>query len=112
MLRQQADQIEHYKNKAEYLDKRELELLAEIKELEKINVDLSFRAVYAEKTLHMIERHYDQLDTQLHPQTKPLSDDEIDYLVDKCSDFTDDNDSLEFRYNDFAKAIEERHGIK
>lgn len=40
-----------------------------IEELEKINIDLSFRAVYAEKTLHMIERHYDQLDTQLHPES-------------------------------------------
>ena len=77
MLRQQADriadlekQVEHYKNKAEALDKRELELLAEIDKLEKINVDISFKAAYAEKTLHIIERHYDQLDTQLHPQTK------------------------------------------
>lgn len=55
-------QVEHYKNKAEYLDKRELELLAEIKTLEKDNTDLAFRAVYAEKTLHMIERHYDELE--------------------------------------------------
>ena len=40
-------QVEHYKNKAEYLDKRELELLAEIARLE--------------KDLHMVQRHYDQL---------------------------------------------------
>lgn len=38
---------EHYKNKADYLDKRELELLAEIARLE--------------KDLHMVQRHYDQL---------------------------------------------------
>ena len=38
---------EHYKNKADYLDKRELELLAEIAKLE--------------KDLHMVQRHYDQL---------------------------------------------------
>jgi len=38
---------EHYKNKAEYLDKRELELLAEIARLE--------------KDLHMVQRHYDQV---------------------------------------------------
>ena len=38
---------EHYKNKAEYLEKRELELLAEIARLE--------------KDLHMVQRHYDQL---------------------------------------------------
>jgi hypothetical protein len=55
MLCQQADLIEHYKNKAEALDKRELELLAELKSLE--------------KDLYMIQRHYDQLDTQLHPES-------------------------------------------
>lgn len=41
-------QVDHYKNKAEYLDKRELELLSEITSLE--------------KDLHMIQRHYDQLE--------------------------------------------------
>ena len=41
--------LEHYKNKADYLDKRELELLAEIARLE--------------KDLYMIQRHYDQLET-------------------------------------------------
>ena len=56
-------QVEHYKNKAEYLDKRELELLAEIKSLKEDNTDLAFRAVYAERTLHVIERHYDELET-------------------------------------------------
>ena len=62
MLRQQANRIvelekqaEHYKNKVEALDKRELELLAELKSLE--------------KDLYMIQRHYDQLDTQLHPES-------------------------------------------
>ena len=56
MLRQQADRIaelerevEHYKNKIEYLDKREIELLAELTSLE--------------KDLHMIQRHYDQLES-------------------------------------------------
>ena len=83
MLRQQADSIEHYKNKADYLDKRELELLAEIKELKK---QLAFmegeypeptivqklqefatleqalnRIAELEKDLHMVQRHYDQL---------------------------------------------------
>ncbi len=29
------------------------------------------RIAELEKDLHMIQRHYDQLDTQLHPQTKP-----------------------------------------
>lgn len=46
------------------------------------------------------------------PQTKPLNDEEIEDLVDKCTDTTDDNDGLEFRYNDFVRAIEEKHGIK
>lgn len=41
--------LEYWKNKAEYLDKRELELLAEIASLE--------------KSLHMIQRHYDLLGT-------------------------------------------------
>ena len=68
------------------------------------------RIAELKKDLHMVQRHYDQLDTQLHQ--KPLSDEEIEDLVDKCTDTTDDNDGLEFRYNDFAKAIEERHGIK
>ena len=45
-------------------------------------------------------------------KTKPLSDEEIEDLVDKCTDTTDDNDGLEFRYNDFVRAIEEKHGIK
>ena len=43
MLRQQADliadlekQVEHYKNKAEYLDKRELELLPKIRKYEEV----------------------------------------------------------------------------
>ena len=45
-------------------------------------------------------------------KSKPLTDGEIDDLVDKCTDTTDDHDGFEFRYNDFARAIEERHGIK
>lgn len=62
-IEQLEKEVEHYKNKADYLDKRELELLAEIRSLEKSNTELSFRAVYAERTLHVIERHYDQLET-------------------------------------------------
>ena len=42
-------ELEHYKNKANYLDSRELELLSEITSLE--------------KSLHMIQRHYDMLET-------------------------------------------------
>jgi hypothetical protein len=53
MLLQQADQIEHYKNKAEALDKRELELLAELRQN---TIDLSFRAVYAEQSLKIAEK--------------------------------------------------------
>ena len=62
-IEQLEKEVEHYKNKADYFDKRELELLAEIRSLEKSNTELSFRAVYAERTLHVIERHYDQLET-------------------------------------------------
>ena len=83
---------DHYKSKAEYLDKRELELLAKIKELEKqlafmegeypeptivqkmqefanleqalnrivelekSNIDLAFRAVYAEQALKIVDK--------------------------------------------------------
>lgn len=36
VIRQQADLIEHYKNKAEYLDKRELELLVKIRKYEEV----------------------------------------------------------------------------
>ena len=43
---------EHYKNKAEYLDKRELELLEELRQN---NIDLSFRSVYAEQSLKIAE---------------------------------------------------------
>ena len=39
------------------------------------------------------------------PQTKPLSDEEIDKVIDS---FT----NKYFNYHDFARAIEERHGIK
>jgi hypothetical protein len=39
------------------------------------------------------------------PQLKPLSDEEIDKVIDS---FT----NKYFNYHDFARAIEERHGIK
>ena len=31
----------------------------------------AYRIAELEKDLHMLQRHYDQLDTQLHPQTNP-----------------------------------------
>lgn len=41
------------------------------------------------------------------PQTKPLSDEEIIKLfIDSCGD------DGAFKFIDFARAIEERHGIK
>ena len=93
MLRQQADRIA---------------------ELEKENTDLVFRAVYAEKTMHMIERHYDQLEAQ----TKPLSDEEI-YALWCEADNTEllpemrlKDGSINYIITTFAKSIEERHGIK
>ena len=43
----------------------------------------------------------------LAPQTKPLSDDEIDEILDSLID-EDEGCS----YYDFARAIQERHGIK
>ena len=59
MLRQQADRIaelenelKHYKNKAEYLDKRELELLAEVKELHKIAQVMAMQESDARKSLN------------------------------------------------------------
>jgi hypothetical protein len=45
-------------------------------------------------------------------KTKPLSDEEIYSLLDKCIEYTDDHDQAEFMYKKFARAIEERHGIK
>jgi len=61
MLRQQADRI--------------VLLEAYLKSEEK-------RIAELEKDLHMIQRHYDQLDTKLHQQTKPLSEDEIEIIIE------------------------------
>ena len=60
-----------------------------------------------EKDLHMIQRHYDQLDTQ----TKPLSDEEINEISMRCYVYPADG-SMIFNQHKFARAIEERHGIK
>ena len=60
-----------------------------------------------EKDLHMIQRHYDQLDTQ----TKPLSDEEINEISMKCYVYPADG-SMIFNQHKFARAIEEKHGIK
>ena len=88
MLRQQADRIA---------------------ELEKENTDLVFRAVYAEKTMHMIERHYDQLEAQ----TKPLSDEVIHELANEhLRTQNQDGHLVVLGMEDFARAIEESHGIK
>jgi hypothetical protein len=44
------------------------------------------------------------------PQTKPLSDEEITQVFDKCYPNNGDGDVVTLV--DFARAIEERHGIK
>ena len=80
-------------------------------ELLRDNTQLTVKAAYMlrqqadriaelEKDLHMIQRHYDQLNTQ----TKPLSDEEIDSIIY----------SVDWAYDPvlLARAIEERHGIK
>ena len=91
MLRQQADRIgvleANHKIQKNINDKA-LQYIAEL-----------------EKDLHMTERHYERL----HTQTKPLSDDEIEQL----REYHGINDWLyETSVTDFARAIEQRHGIK
>ena len=55
--------------------------------------------VYDGKSLHIYT-----------PQTKPLSDEEITQVFDKCYPNNGDGDVVTLV--DFARAIEERHGIK
>ena len=64
------------------------------------------RIAELEKDLHMIQRHYDQLNTQ----TKPLSEKELYEVFNKCYPNNGDGDVVTLV--DFARAIEERHGIK
>ena len=64
------------------------------------------RIAELEKNLHMIQRHYDQLNTQ----TKPLSDEEISQVYKEISEPFGEKRLYEI--HDFARAIEERHGIK
>ena len=73
----------------------------------------------------MIRRLVEELDKQskpvgvydgksLHiytPQTKPLSDEEINEISMKCYVYPADG-SMIFNQHKFARAIEERHGIK
>ena len=46
------------------------------------------------------------------PQTKPLSDEEIDNLIECHWDVDYNSREQTFDYKGFARAIEERHGIK
>ena len=65
-----------------------------------------------EKQLKHYKMAWNMAENTLEAQTKPLSDEEIYSLLDKCIEYTDDNDHAEFMYKKFARAIEERHGIK
>ena len=65
-------------------------------------------------TIHVCkpERQLTQLDTQLHPQTKPLSDEEIENIAGSCCHGATAWHNPELDIHEFARAIEERHGIK
>jgi cell division protein FtsB len=91
MLRQQADRIaelenelKHYKNKAEYLDKRELELLAEVKELHKIAQVMAMQESDARKSLNFSKARivkYEQVLHSIANDYHELSDHKIEVQV-------------------------------
>jgi len=60
------------------------------------------------KTLGFVNSGYEVIN--LEPQTKPLTDEEITQVFDKCYPNNGDGDVVTLI--DFARAIEERHGIK
>ena len=100
MLRQQADRIAELEKLLEHSvgsDCREMRYIQEIE-----NKDA--RIAELEKNLHMIQRHYDQLNTQ----TKPLSDEEITEIAEK----TLGHSMGLLNWMGFARAITEKHGIK
>lgn len=64
--------------------------------------------LYCEDAANMLRQQADRI-AELEKQTKPLSDDEIEQL----REYHGINDWLyETSVIDFARAIEERHGIK
>ena len=71
MLRQQADRIAELEK---FFKPAESQLEYENRELQR-------RIVILEKDLHMLQRHYDQLNHDTTPQTKPLSDEEINQII-------------------------------
>lgn len=91
LLRQQADRIaelenelKHYKNKAEYLDKRELELLAEVKELHKIAQVMAMQESDARKSLNFSKARivkYEQVLHSIANDYHELSDHKIEVQV-------------------------------
>lgn len=91
MLRQQADRIaelenelKHYKNKAEYLDKRELELLAEVKELHKIAQVMAMQESDARKSLNFSKARivkYEQVLQSIANDYHELSDHKIEVQI-------------------------------
>lgn len=91
LLRQQADRIaelenelKHYKNKAEYLDKRELELLAEVKELHKIAQVMAMQESDARKSLNFSKARivkYEQVLQSIANDYHELSDHKIEVQI-------------------------------
>ena len=82
------------------------ELTDRIAELEKHNEALADE--YAIQVNEVCRLSYEI--EKLELQTKPLSDEEIWKVHEDCYEFVDEQWSVE--YMKFARAIEERHGIK
>ena len=98
MLRQQADRIaELEQNLSAYIVELELHK-AMIQDLEKQSKPIG---VYDGKNVHICT-----------PQTKPLSDEEIDNICQEIACECQHIQTDEWIYRVVARAIEERHGIK
>jgi hypothetical protein len=104
LLRQQADRI----------DRLEREAVAKNNYLEQHCQKIDQQADLIrnlQKTLGFLRSGYQSIN--LTPQTKPLSDEEIHQLANKHLRTKDhDGAKVVLGLEDFARAIEERHGIK
>ena len=83
-VRELEKQVEYYKNKAEYLDKRELELLAEVKELHKIAQVMAMQESDARKSLNFSKARivkYEQVLHSIANDYHELSDHKIEVQI-------------------------------
>ena len=76
---------------------------------ESIVIQLAVVATMMPKVKEYIDQQADRI-AELERQTKPLSEKELYEVFDKCYPNNGDGDVVTLV--DFARAIEERHGIK